>query len=75
MSTSLSKKATESFADEGKTYIFEIIVPSGYQNGAYIAEFSYFPKEKEFLFNSSAMFKVIDIVEGDITKIILEALK
>lgn len=75
MSSSLDKNEIDLFADGGIEYRFEITVPKGYSNGAYISGFSGMPEEKEFLFLPSAKFDIKSVTRNEnVVNVIAEAL-
>lgn len=76
LSTSLDKKQINNFADGGIEYRIEIEVPKGYVGGAYIAELSDIPEEKEFLFQPESKFNILSVKhENNVTKVKAEAIK
>ncbi len=67
LSTSLDKKQAESFLNNGvgEKYMLEITVKKGSKSGAFIADFSDMPEEKEFLFKPSIKFKIKDVKKDE----------
>ena len=75
LSTSLMEEVTEDFIEGYNIYKFEITVPKGYTNGAFIKEFSDIQEEQEFLFQRSSKFKVLEINDSDgVRNVKLEAI-
>lgn len=75
LSTSLMEEVTEDFIEGYNVYKFEITVPKGYTNGAFIKEFSDIQEEQEFLFQRSSKFKVLEINDSDgVRNVKLEAI-
>ena len=75
LSTSLIEEVTEDFIEGYNVYKFEITVPKGYTNGAFIKEFSDIQEEQEFLFQRSSKFKVLEINDSDgVRNVKLEAI-
>lgn len=75
LSTSLMEEVTEGFIEGYNVYKFEITVPKGYKNGAFIKEFSDIQEEQEFLFQRGSKFKVLEIDDSDgVRNVKLEAI-
>lgn len=60
-STSYNKSVCEGFMDSGRgSTMLEIYVPKGYSKGAYIAQYSEFENEKEYLLGYGFQYKILD---------------